>query len=131
MIAARVPVERRDPRARVAQVAEHDGLRRTRLRAGWRDVAVLNVAVFETGPVLRAADPLDAERALFHHALLTHRDVGVEQHVERIGPALPLATGPGVVVPVEVAALLRAVAGAVASAHAAVVDLAVQAVRRV
>src|SRR5205823_13893356 len=54
VVAARVTGERRDPRATVAQVAEHDGLRRTRLCARWRDVAVLDVAIFETGPVLRA-----------------------------------------------------------------------------
>src|SRR5205823_6098215 len=130
VVAARVTGERRDPRATVAQVAEHDGLRRTRLCARWRDVAVLDVAIFETGPVLRAADPLHAERALLHHALFAHRDVRVEQHVERIGPALPLAAGLGIVVPVEVADLVRAVVGAIASPDAAVVDLAVQAVGR-
>src|SRR2546430_5286356 len=102
-----------------------------RSRARWRDVAVLDVAVLETGPVLRAADPLHAERALLHHALFAHRDVRVEQHVERIGPALPLAPLLRIVVPVEVADLVRAVIGAVASPDAAVVHLAVQAIGRV
>src|SRR2546430_1749107 len=99
-----------------------------RSRARWRDVAVLDVAVLETGPVLRAADPLHAERALLHHALFAHRDVRVEQHIERIGPALPLAPLLRIVVPVEVADLVRTVIGAVASPDAAVVHLAVQAI---
>src|SRR2546430_7261315 len=52
-----------------------------------------------------AADPRRTEGALLHHALLPHRDVGIEQHVERVGPALPFPALLGVVVPVEVADL--------------------------
>src|SRR5207302_6875337 len=130
-IAARILRERRDSRGLVVQIAEHDRLRRAGLRAGRRDVAVLHVAVLETRPVLRAADSLHAEGALLHHAFLPHRDVWIEQHVERIRPALPLTAPLGIVVPVEVAHLVGTVVGAVARADAAVVDLAVQAIGRV
>src|SRR5438105_15873803 len=56
VVAARVTGERRDPRATVVQVAVHDGLRRTRLGARWRGVAVLALAIFEAGSVLRRGD---------------------------------------------------------------------------
>src|SRR5439155_4951951 len=118
-------------RGLVVQITEHDRLRRARLRAGRRDVPVLHVAVLEARPVLRAADPLHAEGALLHHAFLPHRDVRIEEHVERVGPALPLTAPLGVIVPVEVAHLVGTVVGAVARADAAVIDLAVQAVGRV
>src|SRR6266851_6332925 len=63
VVAARVLGERGDARGLVVEVAEHDRFRRTRLGAGWRDVAVLDRAVLETRPVLRPADPLHAEGA--------------------------------------------------------------------
>src|SRR5438876_821285 len=129
VIAARVLREGRHARGLVVQVAEHDRLRRAGLRARGRDVAVLHFSILEPRPVLGTADPLHAEGALLHHALLPHRDVGIEQHVERVRPALPLPTMLGVVVPVEVADLVRTVVGAIARAHAPIVDLAVQAVR--
>src|SRR6266516_4163508 len=110
----------------VVQIAEADRLRRAGLRAGGRYLAVALAAVREAGAVLSAADALHTEGALLHHTLLAHGDVRVEQHVERVGPALPFATRLRVVVPVEVAHLVRTVVGAVARADAAVVDLAVE-----
>src|SRR5437588_11893323 len=53
VVAARVTGERGDPRATVAQVAEHDGLRRNRPRRRWRDVVSRDVALLESGPLLR------------------------------------------------------------------------------
>src|ERR1043166_9810948 len=116
VIAARVARQRRDARRLVVQIAEHDGLRRAGLRAGRRYVAVLALAVFEARAVLRTADALHAERALLHHALLPHRDVRIEAHVQWIGPTLPLAPRLRVVVPVEVADLVGTIVGAVARA---------------
>src|SRR5690606_22395237 len=112
-----------DPRVRVLDVAEHDRVAGAGLRAGRHDLAVRHAAAFQTGPVLGLTDPLHAERALLHDALLSHRDVRVELPAERLGP-LPR-------VPVEVADLVRAVVGAVTRPDAAVVDLAVEPVRRV
>src|ERR1041385_8239203 len=105
MVAARVTRQRRDARGGVPQVAEHDRLRRARLGARRRDVPVLDVAVFQPCPALRAADALHPEGARPHPALLAHRDGRAENPIERIGPTLPFDAVLGVVVPVEVADL--------------------------
>src|SRR6266511_313334 len=128
VVAARVPRELEDLRVVVAQVAEHDRFRRTRLGARGDDLAVAHGAVLEPGAVLRAADPLHAEGAFLHHALLADGDVRIEQHLQRLGPRVPGAGRLSVVVPVEVADLVRAVVGAIARADAAVIDLPVEAV---
>src|SRR5882762_8394533 len=131
MIAARVTGELEHARVPVVEVAEYDRLRRTGRLARGDDVAVAHVAVLESRLVLGAADALHAEGAFLHHALLAHRHVGVEQHRQRLGERFVLPVGLRVVVPVEVADLVRTVVGAVARADAAVIDLAVQPVRRV
>src|SRR3989454_2081501 len=118
-------------RSRVVQVAEDDRLGRAGLGTGGADVAVVRRPVLEPGLVLRRADALHTEGALLHHTLLAHRHVGVEQQLERLGPALPLPARLRVVEPVEVADFVRTVVGAVARADAAVVDLPVEPVRRV
>src|SRR2546425_2601079 len=131
VIAARVTRQLVDARVAVVEIAEDDRFGRARLLAGGHDVAIADVAILESRLILRATDALHAERALFHHALLAHRDIRVEQHRQRLGPRFPLAATLRVVVPVEVADLVRAVVGAVARADATVVDLAVEAVGRV
>src|SRR5256885_13720793 len=131
VIAARVTRQLVDARVAVVEIAEDDRFGRARLLAGGHDVAIADVAILESRLILRATDALHAERALFHHALLAHRDIRVEQHRQRLGPRFPLAAALRVVVPVEVADLVRAVVGAVARADATVVDLAVEAVGRV
>src|SRR5712692_3346960 len=131
VIATRVTRQLVDPRVVVVEIAEDDRFRRTGLLARGHDVAIADVAILESRLTLRTTDALDAERALFHHALLAHRDIGIEQHRQRLGPRLPLAVALRVVVTIEVADLVRAVVGAVARADATIVDLAVEAVGRV
>src|SRR5437016_5880138 len=126
VVAAGIGGEAGHEGALVVQIAEHDRLRRAGLRAGRCDVAVTHTAVLEARAVLGAPDALHAEGALLHHTLLAYRDVRVEEDVERVGPALPLAAGLREVVPVEVADLVGAVVRAIARADAAVVHLAVE-----
>src|SRR5256885_6052452 len=68
---------------------------------------------------------------LFRSTLLAHRHVRIEQHVERVGPALPLAPRLREVEPVEVADLVGTVVRAIAGTDAAVVHLAIEPVGRV
>src|SRR5204862_2822708 len=133
VIGARVVRQLAHARAGVVQVPEHDRLRRAALRARRQELqlGVIEAPVAEARLVLLAADALHAERALLHHALLAHRDVRIEQQVQRLRPRLELATRLRVIEPVEVADLVGAVVGAVARADAAVVDLPVEPVGRV
>src|SRR5256885_827863 len=131
VIAAWIPGQLRHAGVAVVQIAEDDRFRRARLRARGGDVTVTHGAILDPGLILRAANALHAEGALLHHALLAHRDVGIEQHGERLGEGFVLPAAFGVVVPVEVADLVRTVIRAIARADAAVVHLAVQPVGRV
>src|SRR5512145_1717429 len=79
VVAAWIAGEPRDPRAAVIEIAEHDRVGRARLLARGDDVAVTHRAILEPRLILRATDALYAERAFLHHALLAHRDVGIEQ----------------------------------------------------
>src|SRR5205823_1918444 len=131
VIGAGLARELRQPGRRVVEIPEHDRYRGTRLRARGGDVRVRDGTVLEARPVLRAADPLHAEGALLHHALLPYGDVRVEQHVQRVRPTFPLPARLRVVVPVEVTDLVRAVIRAVARSDTAVVHLSVEPVGRV
>src|SRR5437879_13435635 len=92
VVAAGVGGEPGHEGAPVAQIAEHDRLGRAGLRAGGRDVAVAHAPVLEARAVLGAPDALHAEGALLHHTLLAHREVRIEQHLDRDGPDFPPAT---------------------------------------
>src|SRR3954463_5779016 len=87
--------------------------------------------MLERRAVLGLTDALHAERALLHDALAAHGHVGIELPVQRLRERVLLAIRLAVSEPVEVADLVWAVVRAVARADAAVVDLDVQAVRRV
>src|SRR5256886_17135778 len=78
VIGARVARQLVDARVAFVEIAEDDRFGRARLRAGGHDVAIADVAILESRLILRATDALHAERALFHHALLAHRDIRVE-----------------------------------------------------
>ena len=104
----------------ILHVAKDDGLGRAALHTGGLRFAVFEFAAFVLGLDLGGHQALDAETALLHDAAAAHRDIGVERQ------ALDLA-GVGVGPPIEAANFVRAIVGAVAGAHAAVVDLLVQA----
>src|SRR5256885_9600644 len=57
-----------------------------------------------------------SEGAFLHHAALAYRHVGIQEHGQRLRPRLPLAAALRVVVPVEVADLVRAVVGEIGRA---------------
>src|SRR5438445_6452897 len=86
VIAPRVLGELRDAGAPVVEVAEHDRLGGTGLGARRDDFAVPQVAVLETGAILRPADALDAEGALLHHASAGRRIAPVrsEEHTSEL-----------------------------------------------
>src|SRR5256885_8831579 len=128
MVAARIAGELGNAGVPVVEIAEDDRLGRTGLRARRDDVTVAHVPILEARLILRTADTLHAERAFLHDALFPHRDVRVQQHRERLREGFVLPATLGVVVPVEVAHLVRAVVGAIARADTAVVDLAIEAV---
>src|SRR6185369_16187284 len=119
--AARAAGKACHPAAGVGQVAEYQRLGRTGLGAGRLHLAVAHLPSFALGLLLGAADALDAEAALLHHPPAAHGDVRRELVVQRLGPLVG--------VEVEYPHGIGAVVAAVAGADAAVVDLAVQAVR--
>src|SRR6188768_1102651 len=86
--------------------------------------------MFERRAILRLTNALHTEAALLHDALRADRDVRVELPVERLGERVLFAIRFAVPEPVEVPNLVRAVVRAVTRADATVVDLDVQAVRR-
>src|SRR3989475_5187511 len=103
----------------ILEIAEGDRSRGARLLACGQDVAVPDGALRVTRVVLARDDALNAHRALLHDPELTDRHIGVQLHVERRGEL--------VLEPVEAAHVVGTVVAAVARAHAAVVDLPVQA----
>src|SRR4051812_11755449 len=115
---------------RIGGITERDGARRAGLCARYRELVRRELASLRLGPRLRLADALDAEGALLHDTLAADGDVRVELPVERLRERVLLAILFAVPEPVEVANLVRAVVAAVTRAHAAVVDLDVQAIRR-
>src|SRR6476661_9290010 len=123
MVPARVLLDRGHPALGIAHVSEYDGVGRAGLGASGGELAVPDGPVLDPRLVLRAPDALDAEGALLHDAARPDGHVRVELQLERLWPGDLV-----VLVPVEIADLVGAVVGAVAGAHAAVVDLAVQAV---
>src|SRR5581483_8255574 len=118
-VRARVLPDAVDARRRVLQVTEGECTRRAGLRASGDHLAVVQVAPLVLRLVLRGADALHAERALLHHALRAHGDVGIELEIEG---RLELR-----VAPIEDPRVVRAVVRAVARADAAVVDHRIQA----
>src|SRR5207245_7313398 len=110
--------ETRDAAIGVVQIAEHDRISRARLRAGWHDIAVAQGPVLAFGVNLRGLDPLDAERALFHHADAPYRDVWIQLLAERRRP--PVSR------PVESPDFVRAVVRAETRTDASYVYLGVQ-----
>src|SRR5690606_38014852 len=116
---------------RVSGVAEGDGPRRAALRTRRGELVWPHSTSLRPRPVLGLANALDAEGALLHDALAADGDVRVELPVERLREGVLAALRLAVAEPVEVADLVGAVVGAVARAHAAVVDLDVEPVRRV
>src|ERR1700730_9402023 len=123
VIAARAHGELGHPGRALLEIAEADGLGRAGLLAGRLDVAVLDRAPRLARIVLALLDALDAHGALLHDAELAHGDVGIQLLVE--------GRRPRVVEPVEAADVIRAVVAAVPRAHAAVIDLRVEAFLRV
>ena len=103
------------------KIAEDDRVRRTRLGAGGRDIAVTNGASFTLRLELARLDPLHAEGAFLHHARAADGDVGVELLAERRRPAVAR--------PIEPAHLVRTIVRAEPRADAADVDLCVQSFR--
>ena len=103
----------------VLPVPEGDGLGRARLLTRGLHVTVAHLASRVARRALGRLDALHAHGALLHHPELAHRDVRIELQVER--------RRPGVVEPVELPHVVGAVVAAVARAHAAVVDLPVEA----
>ena len=110
---------------RVVEIAEDDGLGGTRLLARGHNVAIANLPAFPFGIDLRFVDALHAVGALFHHAAAAHADVGVAAQLE--AGSLPVL----VQQEIEAPHFVRTVIGAVAGAHAAVVDHVVEAFARV
>src|SRR5690606_21351256 len=126
VVPQRVAPDPRHPAVRITDVADDDCARGAGLGPDRGEAAVTERAGLGQCRVLGAADPLHTEGALFHDAAGPHRHVGVELQVQRLGPG-PLV----VLVPVEVPHLVGAVVAAVTGTHAAVVHLAVEAVRSV
>src|SRR6185295_10610881 len=94
---------------------------RTHLLAGGHDLAVLDLPPLVLRGDALLADPLHAVGALLHDPAAAHRHVGVAHHL--VGGGGPVL----VQEEVEAPHLVGAVVGAVAGAHAAVVDHVVQA----
>src|SRR5579872_5472966 len=115
----------RYPAVGIVNVAEDDGLRRTRLLASGDDFAVANRTILLFRLDFYRVDALHAVGAFFHHAAAAHADVGIA-HAKQAG-RLPIR----VQQEIEAAHFIRTVVGAVARAHAAVVDHFVQAFRAV
>ena len=83
------------------------------------------------GLIFCLPDALDAEGTLLHDPLRAHGDIRVELPIERLGEGVEWLALFGMIEPVEVPDLVRTVVGAVARAHAPIVDLSVQTIRRV
>ena len=117
-----------DLRIGIGQVAEGNRAARTGLRAGRQHLAVLHQPSLGARGALRSSEALDAEGAFLHDTLGAYRQVRIELHRQRLRPGNLLFR---IVVPIEVADLVRAVRRAIARADAAVVNLRIEAVRRV
>ena len=107
----------------IGNVAEDQCISRAGLGAGWLHLSVPDQPPFGLCLFLCPADPLNTEGALFHHAAGAYGDVRRELVIERRRPGML------VIVEVEDPHGIGAVIAAVAGADAAVVNLAVQAVR--
>src|ERR1700722_3380382 len=112
----------------VIDVAEGDGGGRARLLAGGDDFAVGNGAIFLVGLDARRGDALHTEAALLHDAAGTHADVGIAHQGQAL---VAKVVHIGIEQEVEPPHLIGAVVGAIARAHAAVVDHGVEAFGRV
>src|SRR3989304_387762 len=83
----------RNPALRVAEITEHDRLRRARLLAGRFHLAVADGPASLLRPDFHLLYTLYAEGALFHDASLPHHDVGVGDeplHVVSVGIVEPV-----------------------------------------
>src|SRR5207248_8540006 len=87
----------------------------TGLLASRHNFALLDPATLLVRRHMRRLDALRAIGALLHHAAGAHGDIGIVRGLARLVEAT-------IVVPIEAAHLVRAVAGAGARADAAVVD---------
>src|ERR1700683_4706639 len=67
-VIARLRFELRHAALGIVDIAENDGLRGTRLSAGWGDFAVSDAPVLLLAFDFRRTDALDAIGALLHHA---------------------------------------------------------------
>src|SRR5829696_1923031 len=109
-----------DAAFRIVQVAEYDGVGRTRRGARGDDFPVLDPAVVPLGVLPRVVDPLHAVGALLHHAAAAHGDVRIAQRLQTwCFPVL-------IEQEIEPAHLVGAVVRAVPRPDAAVVDHVVQ-----
>ncbi len=112
----------------IIDVAEHDCLGRTSLRACWRDLTIANGAIGFLRVNLHRVDPLNAVGAFLHHAAAAHGDVRIAHQLAR-GRLLELV---GVVFQkIEPPHFVRAVIRAIARADAAVVNHLIEALTAV
>src|SRR3954454_24294607 len=95
----------------VLHVAEDDRVRRTGLGTGGGKLAVSNGPVLQSGGVLGTPDALNAEGALLHDAAGPDGHVWIELEMERLRPGHLV-----VLIPVEVADLVRTIVGAISYA---------------
>src|SRR5215472_297047 len=108
----------------VVEVAEGDHLRRARLLAGCNDLAIANRAGLLVGFNLRRVDALHEVAALLHDAARSNGDVRIAHRLQALGLEI------GVEQEVEAPHLVWAVVGAVAGAHATVVNHRIEAFGR-
>src|SRR5205823_5582296 len=80
--------ESRDAAVRVVKIAKDNCVGGTGLCTGRCDVAVAKGAAVTLGVELARLDPLDAKRALLHHAGAADGDIGVELFAKRRRPAV-------------------------------------------
>jgi len=111
-----------NPAFGISHVAEDEGISRAGLGTGRLHLAVLDQPPLGLRVFLRPADALDAEGALFHHPAGPNGDIRRKLVLERGGPGMLM------VVKIKDTDCIGAVVPAVARAHTAVVDLAVQTV---
>src|SRR6185503_15682750 len=131
MIRARILCHLRHRPVFIGGVAEDDCARGTRGGTRGGELVRLQGALFQSRTILGFTNSLHAETALLHHALSTHRDIGIELPVQWLGEGVLRPGRLTITEPVEVANLVGAVIGAVTRADAAVVNLYVQPVWRV
>src|ERR1700682_1974537 len=121
VVAALIAVQLAHARGGIVQVPEDDGVGGAGLLAGRQHLAVADAPLLHARLDARALDALHAVGALLHDAAGAHRDVGIEDHL------LGVAVVGGIAEKIEPPHLVWAVVGAVARAHAAVVDHLVEA----